>query len=98
MNVEDQDSDQTIKRISELKALVEDGLLRKPNVVGVGVGLRQKDGEFTEEVALIVMVSKKVPGIELEPDDRIPDEIDNVPVDVLEVGELFAGHGQSNSS
>ena len=98
MSEDDQARDQAIKRVSELKVLVEDELLRKPNVVGVGVGLRQKDGEFTDEVALVVMVSKKFPGIELEPEDRIPEEIDNVPVDVLEVGELFAGHGQSNSS
>jgi hypothetical protein len=83
--------DQVIQRASELKKVMEAELLRKPNVVGVGVGLRYKDGEYTEEVALIVMVSKKVASSELEPEDRIPEEIDNVPVDVLEVGELFAG-------
>jgi hypothetical protein len=85
------DHDQAIQRASELKISMEAELLRKPNVVGVGVGLRHKDGEFTEEVALIVMVSKKVPEVELAPEDKIPEEIDNVPIDVLEVGELFAG-------
>ena len=38
-----------------------------------------------------MMVRKKVPAIELEPEDRIPEAIENVPIDVLEVGELFAG-------
>jgi hypothetical protein len=65
-------------------------LLQKANVVGVGVGLRQKGGAYTDEIALVVMVRKKVPTIELEPEDRIPEAIEDVPIDVLEVGELFA--------
>lgn len=90
MNKEERERNQAIKRASELKALVEDELLQKPNVVGVGVGLRQKGGAYTDEIALVVMVRKKVPTIELEPEDRIPEAIEDVPIDVLEVGELFA--------
>lgn len=65
-------------------------LLRKANVVGVGVGFRQRRGEPTEEVALVVMVSRKVPWAQLAPDDKVPSEIDGVPVDIQEVGELRA--------
>jgi hypothetical protein len=90
VNKEERERNQAIKRASELKALVEDELLQKPNVVGVGVGLRQKGGAYTDEIALVVMVRKKVPTIELEPEDRIPEAIEDVPIDVLEVGELFA--------
>ena len=98
MSEDNQALDQAIKRVSELKVIVERKLLRKLNVVGVGVGLRQKDDEITDEVVLVVMVSKKVPVVDLKPEDRIPQEIDDVPVDVVEVGELIAGKDHSNSS
>jgi hypothetical protein len=63
-------------------------LMRKANVVGVGVGFRLRHGARTKEVVLVVMVDSKVPMGDLRPDDRIPGEIDGVPVDVQETGEL----------
>lgn len=65
-------------------------LLTKANVVGVGVGLRQRGGLRTDEVALVVLVRQKVPGHQLAPEDRIPRLLDGVPVDVQEVGEMRA--------
>jgi len=41
-------------------------------------------------VALVVMVSRKVPPHELAPQDILPREIEGIPVDVQEVGELKA--------
>ncbi len=64
--------------------------MRKANVVGVGIGLRQQGGERTNEIALVVMVRQKVPRSQLAPDDVIPDEIDGVPVDVQKVGSIKA--------
>jgi hypothetical protein len=84
------DVDSAYQRASELKTRLETELLKKANVVGVGVGLRQRDGEVTEEIALIVMVKEKVPISELAPEDHIPAEINDVPIDVLEVGLLQA--------
>jgi hypothetical protein len=66
-------------------------LLSLPNVVGVGVGLRTRRGQPTGEVALVVMVNKKIPDSALTPDQLVPRELDGVPVDVLEVGDLKAG-------
>jgi len=82
------DFDAAFQRASELKNEMEQELLKKANVVGVGVGFRQKGGESTGEVALIVMVRKKVSNLMLPPEDRIPAEINDVPIDVLEVGQL----------
>lgn len=65
-------------------------LLSKPNVVGVGVGVPQRGGIPSDEVGLVVMVEKKLPPDELRAQDRIPSEIDGVPVDVQEVGRLRA--------
>jgi len=60
--------------------------MRKPNVVGVGIGFRQRSGELTDELAIIVSVTHKVPMEDLAPEDRIPSEIEGVPVDVQVIG------------
>jgi hypothetical protein len=73
-----------------VKRAHQDELMRKANVVGVGVGLRQKSGALTDEVVLVVMVKQKVRRKRLAPADVIPAEIDGVPVDVQEVGEIEA--------
>lgn len=78
------------EKAREVKQRVEAQLLSLANVVGVGVGLRQKSGEFTDEVALIVMVKKKVNEDELTPEDVVPQEIDGIVVDIQEVGEIHA--------
>jgi hypothetical protein len=79
-----------MNRIQAVKSKYEKRLLRKKNVVGVGVGLRQRAGELTDEVVLTVMVRQKQPDTALRPRDRIPDELDGVPVDVQEVGTIRA--------
>jgi hypothetical protein len=78
------------ERVRAVKRAHERGLLRKANVVGVGVGLRQRGGVRTGEVVLVVMVRQKRPAEQLAAEDRIPAEIDGVPVDVQEVGRIDA--------
>jgi hypothetical protein len=73
-----------------VKLAYEDELMTKTNVVGVGVGLRQEGGESKRTVALVVMVTHKVPKAQLAPKDIIPSEIDGVPVDVQAVGTIKA--------
>jgi hypothetical protein len=53
--------------------------------------MRRTHGAEQEEVAIVVLVRRKVPAAQLAPDDRIPQQIDGVPVDVQEVGEVKAG-------
>ena len=65
-------------------------LMKKANVVGVGVGLRHQGGTRSDTVALIVMVEQKIPRNLLAPEDVIPAEIEGVPVDVREVGKIEA--------
>jgi hypothetical protein len=73
-----------------VKQAYEHELLSKPNVVGVGVGFRQVAGQTTGNVAVVVMVRQKLPDTFLSPDERIPSQIEGVPVDVQEVGEIRA--------
>jgi hypothetical protein len=47
-------------------------LMSKSNVVGVGVGKRSIGGQQTDELALVVMVSEKLPEVQLDKDDLIP--------------------------
>ena len=84
-------SDQSIyERVKAVKEAHEAALMQKANVVGVGVGLRIRGGTYTDETAIVVMVTHKVPIEELAPDDFIPAEIEGVPVDVQESGEIRA--------
>lgn len=78
------------QKASAVKRLYQAELMSKANVVGVGVGYRQKDGFRTAEVALVVMVTQKLPRHELDPQDVIPAELEGIPVDVQVVGELRA--------
>ena len=73
-----------------VKQLHEQALLAKANVLGVGVGLRQSSGARGTEVAVVVLVRRKVPTAQLAPQDRIPSEIEGVPVDVQEIGTVEA--------
>ena len=83
-------SDQNIQRALEVKRRHEQKLLHKANVVAVGIGYCTRGGVPTKEVCIVVSVKNKVPLSELKPQDVIPAEIENVPVDVVETGEIRA--------
>ncbi len=70
-----------------VKTAYETDLLRKANVVGVGIGLRRRAGMLTSEPVLVVSVTHKVPIAQLDPGDVIPRELEGVPVDVQVIGE-----------
>ncbi len=67
-----------------IKQKHEPELLRKRNVVGVGIGLRQRSG--LDEVCIIVSVSQKMPLSQLAPHDIVPPVLEDVPVKVQETG------------
>jgi hypothetical protein len=86
-------SDEQMQRLRTVKAKHESELMRKANVVGVGIGLRERGGEMTDEPSIVVSVTRKLPSYMIDPEDLIPRELDGVPVDVQAVGKLqaFAG-------
>lgn len=83
-------SDQAMQRVLEVKRRHEQELLRKANVVAVGVGYRTRGGVQTKEVCIVVSVKKKVLRSALNPKDVIPAKIEDVPVDVVETGPIRA--------
>jgi hypothetical protein len=76
--------------LSRARQIHQEQILSKPNVVGVGVGLKSRSGRATGEFALIALVRRKVPEAALAPQDLVPSEADGVPTDVMEVGDLRA--------
>lgn len=83
-------NDKRMQEISEVQARHIDELMAYPHVVGVGIGMREKNGEFTDEMCLVVMVDEKVPVAQLAEEDVLPEEIDGVTVDVQETGSFSA--------
>jgi hypothetical protein len=81
-------SSDPLSRAREVKARHESDLLARPGVVGVGVGLRQRDGQITEQITIVVMVRRKRPPADLLPSDLLPTEIEGVPIDVQEAGDI----------
>jgi hypothetical protein len=78
------------KDIGKIKEKYESTLLSYPNVTGVAVGLRQKNGTYTKDKCIIVFVRKKIPRRHLKPDERIPTPLDGIYVDVQESGDYRA--------
>jgi hypothetical protein len=83
-------SEASLETIRRVKERHEASLLSKRNVVGVGIGFRERSGQATDQMALIVSVLRKLPASEVDAADVIPAEIEGVPVDVKEVGEIRA--------
>lgn len=86
-------ADERLDRLRAVRAAHEADLMRKANVVGVGIGLRQRGGEPTGEPVIVVSVTHKVPLSQLAPGDVVPHELEGIPVDVQAVGELRALQG-----
>jgi hypothetical protein len=78
------------ERAKQVKAAHQEMLMAKANVVGVGIGFARRGQESTNQLSLVVMVSQKLAIELLETKDIIPRELDGIPVDVQEVGELRA--------
>jgi hypothetical protein len=77
---------EAIARAQTIKGKHERELMGKRNVVGVGIGFRQRAGQNIEEVCIVVSVSRKVPLSKLSPRDVVPSVLEGVPVDVQETG------------
>lgn len=79
-----------IEDIKRAKEASKETLLAMANVVGVGVGYEIQRGQETGDLAIVVMVRKKLPLPALSPSDVLPQSMVGVKIDVIEVGELRA--------
>jgi len=82
--------ERTIMGVYSTKELCKEKILTKPNVVGVGVGYKEIKGQKTNYLGITVLVREKFPMNELMPIDLIPQMIDGVKTDVIQVGDIRA--------
>jgi hypothetical protein len=80
----------TVENATRAKEQFHKELLAKPNVVGVGVGLRHRAGQPLDEVCIVALVRHKRAIDALVPEAVIPQEVGGIPTDVFEVGDLRA--------
>lgn len=78
------------QQVLQVQQLMQNVLLRLPNVVGVAVGMKESGGVLTDLPALVVLVERKKPQAALSESQIIPSEIDGVTTDVYEAGVLMA--------
>jgi len=76
-----------VRRVKEKYAQL---LLSKRNVVGCGVGYKVVGGKRTDELCVVVSVTKKLPEDQLSPGDIVPRKLDDIKTDVQETGEIKA--------
>jgi hypothetical protein len=69
----------------EIKERVAERLLRIPGVHMIAVGAKQVDGERTGDAAITLFVERKRPLSEIPSEERIPEEIEGVKTDVIEM-------------
>lgn len=86
----EEERQEQMARATEVQAKVAEDLMHISHVVGVGIGLAQKDGQYTGEIAIIVMVDEKLPSAQLAEEELIPSEIDGIRIDVQQTGEFGA--------
>ncbi|MCA9304912.1 MAG: hypothetical protein R3B46_02075 [Phycisphaerales bacterium] len=59
-------------------------LLRRKGVVGVDIGIKRSEGQLIDGPSIRVHVAKKIDEADLHPNQRLPESIEGVPVDVIE--------------
>jgi hypothetical protein len=78
------------EHIRIIKSKYEAVLLRKANVVSVGIGLPIREGKPVAEPGIVVGVTHKCSPEDLAPEDLVPPMLEDVRVWVEEVGLLEA--------
>ncbi len=76
--------------VFEAQSAVQEDFIHRANVVGVAVGFKEDKTAQTGELAVVVLVERKLPLAALSAEDVIPKQIDGIRTDVLEVGYLRA--------
>ncbi|MBN2412285.1 hypothetical protein JXQ31_11385 [candidate division KSB1 bacterium] len=81
-----------IQDISTAQQKRRASLLKRANVIGLGIGYKETAGKSTDELSLMVLVREKEELKALSKKDIVPGTIDGVQTDVLKVGKVVAYH------
>jgi len=75
----------------DVKEIVEKyQIMKYPNVVGYSSKLQKKikEGKVTDVDCIRIYVTKKIPKTMLRKDEVIPEKIEGIPTDIIEIGKL----------
>ncbi|MHB1126066.1 MAG: chymotrypsin family serine protease [Bacillota bacterium] len=73
----------------------EKDLLKLDHVRGVGIGYKEIQGQVSSTIGLKICVSQKRPKAEIRPGHLVPDKLEDVPTDVIAIGDVAAyGSGE----
>ncbi len=78
------------RQLLEAQRLAQADLLRRTGVVGVAIGFRNFKERATDQLAVSVLVEQKKPVEALSEDDLVPQQVNGMRTDVVEVGRLEA--------
>jgi hypothetical protein len=79
-----------VRAIARTLKRQRDALLGRTNVVATGIGFKVVNGRRTNQLAVICSVTKKVPMAKLPVADRVPEQLGEVPTDVIKTGPIRA--------
>ncbi len=82
--------DQILLAVLEVKRLYEEQLMKLVNVVATGVGYKIAGDTLTDEVSIVVSVTKKLPVAQLTESTTVPKTINGMKTDVIETGLIVA--------
>lgn len=88
--------DSNYDNIDETRAKHTKELMQKANVVGVGLGYKQKKGKHTKQISIVVFVEKKFLLDELLPKDVVPMQLNGFDTDVIESGKFYAQQARTD--
>ncbi|GAB4370743.1 MAG: hypothetical protein Kow0042_13130 [Calditrichia bacterium] len=80
----------TIESIRQTLSSQKKSLFQKANVVAVGIGYKTVQGTKTDSLSIICSVKAKQSPADLSAEDLIPADVEGIPTDVLETGEIAA--------
>ena len=79
-----------MEKVRQVNAAYTGALLSKRNVVACGVGYKITGGVRTDELAVIISVTHKVPRESLAPENLVPQALEGIQTDVQETGVIRA--------
>ncbi len=82
-----------VRAVHRIQQEMQATLLRTENVVGHAIGYKVSRGVTTDELALVALVREKVNPAKLASSQLLPRRVDDVPLDVVAVGQVVAQQG-----
>lgn len=78
----------SVESLKPIRKKYANTLANLPNVISVGIGYKTVKGAKTDTLAIIVGVQIKLPESLLQPQDVVPQDLEGVPTDVVQVGRI----------